>query len=471
MKILVQTIYSNYSVYVSPYFVASDSARFTKHYYAGTNRISSRVGEGVFQNIYRAGDITAGQKDYYKKMQLITLGREEYYKQLGIPPGPPTMKGIYGEPETTGESLPNGMLGNYDAPTNWPKTIIFNPPGDVPGPPIQWGDPEIPDIAAGYGFLGNHKPENNQYFYHSDHLGSTSYVTDRQGNAEQFVVYMPYGEALTEEHGNWDSPYKFNGKEMDAETGLYYYGARYYEPGIGMWYGVDPMTEKYPNLSSYNYCGSNPVKYIDPTGMDWYEDENKNYIWQDRELSKKEMKEMGYIRNKGKVFTDEKGTYYSLFGSTIEDANNSPNGKLVQKIDDAFIKYAEYREEALSGVYNGPEGYTQSTTDFSNIYKMGGNAMDRSGNIKDRKSLYANGKADVRLYVRDKNTQGVLSSIITKKEAVTGLISADGIGLKAGFHLHIGIGRNNDIATVSFYNEKDYEKFKETFFRLFPKAH
>jgi hypothetical protein len=108
----------NYSVYVSPYFVASDSARFTKHYYAGTNRISSRVGEGVFQNIYRAGDITAGQKDYYKKMQIIAKGREEYYRQLGIPPGPPTMKGIYGEPETTGESLPNGMLGNYDAPTN-----------------------------------------------------------------------------------------------------------------------------------------------------------------------------------------------------------------------------------------------------------------------------------------------------------------------------------------------------------------
>jgi RHS repeat-associated protein len=200
-------------------------------------------------------------------MRLIEQGREEYYKQLGIPPGPPTMKGIYGEPESTGDELPNGMLGNYDAPTNWPKTVIFNPQGDVPGPLIQWGDPQIPSIEAGYGFAGNGKPENNQYFYHSDHLGSTSYITDRQGNAEQFIVYMPYGEVLTEEHGSWESPYKFNGKEQDAETGLYYYGARYYEPNVAMWYGVDPMAEKHPNVGGYVYCLSSPLRYIDPTGM------------------------------------------------------------------------------------------------------------------------------------------------------------------------------------------------------------
>jgi RHS repeat-associated protein len=129
-------------------------------------------------------------------------------------------------------------------------------------------NPQIPSIEAGYGFTGNGKPENNQYFYHSDHLGSTSYITDRQGNAEQFIVYMPYGEVLTEEHGSWESPYRFNGKELDAETGLYYYGARYYEPQTAMWYGVDPMAEKYPNVGGYVYCVGNPVRLIDPDGME-----------------------------------------------------------------------------------------------------------------------------------------------------------------------------------------------------------
>ena len=45
---------------------------------------------------------------------------------------------------------------------------------------------------------------------------------------------------------SWVSPYKINGKELDEETGLYYYGARYYDPRLSMWYGTDPMQEKYP---------------------------------------------------------------------------------------------------------------------------------------------------------------------------------------------------------------------------------
>lgn len=57
-----------------------------------------------------------------------------------------------------------------------------------------------------------------------------------------------------------EMPYKFNGKELDEETGLYYYGARYMQPVASIWYGVDPLTEKYPNVSGYVYCASNPIK-------------------------------------------------------------------------------------------------------------------------------------------------------------------------------------------------------------------
>ena len=53
---------------------------------------------------------------------------------------------------------------------------------------------------------------------------------------------------------------------LDEETGLYYYGARYYDPKISMFYGVDPRAEKYYNLSPYNYVDNNPLKYIDPNG-------------------------------------------------------------------------------------------------------------------------------------------------------------------------------------------------------------
>ncbi|MDD3875179.1 MAG: hypothetical protein PHT69_01010 [Bacteroidales bacterium] len=60
--------------------------------------------------------------------------------------------------------------------------------------------------------------------------------------------------------------YKFNGKEKDEETGMYYYGARYYPPDLGIWLSVDPLSDKYPSMSSYSYCAGNPVLLIDPTG-------------------------------------------------------------------------------------------------------------------------------------------------------------------------------------------------------------
>ena len=66
-------------------------------------------------------------------------------------------------------------------------------------------------------------------------------------------------------------PYKFNGKELDEETGLYYYGARYMQPVASIWYGVDPLAEKYPEIGAYLYCHANPIVMMDPDGMgDYY---------------------------------------------------------------------------------------------------------------------------------------------------------------------------------------------------------
>jgi RHS repeat-associated protein len=66
--------------------------------------------------------------------------------------------------------------------------------------------------------------------------------------------------------GGWATPYKFNGKELDDETGMYYYGARYYDPRLSMWHGVDPLAERGPQYSPYTYTFNNPIRYIDPDG-------------------------------------------------------------------------------------------------------------------------------------------------------------------------------------------------------------
>ncbi len=77
-----------------------------------------------------------------------------------------------------------------------------------------------------------------------------------------------YGETFIEQGGyRYDNPYKFNGKELDQETGLYYYGARYYDPKMSMWLSVDPLAGEYPSLSPFAYTYGNPVRFADPTGM------------------------------------------------------------------------------------------------------------------------------------------------------------------------------------------------------------
>ena len=104
---------------------------------------------------------------------------------------------------------------------------------------------------------------------HCDYLGSTSYITDAKGNITQFDAYLPYGELLVDEHSSSEEmPYKFNGKELDQETGLYYYRARYMNPVTSLWYGVDALTEKYPTIGGYVYCAGNPVKLQDIRGFE-----------------------------------------------------------------------------------------------------------------------------------------------------------------------------------------------------------
>ena len=108
------------------------------------------------------------------------------------------------------------------------------------------------------------------FFYHHDHLGNTVCVTDEAGEVVQHVEYLPTGDVFIEEKNpanNYATSYKFNGKELDEETGLYYYGARYLHPKYAMWLSTDPLEGKYPNVSSYCYTMGNPVRYIDPSGM------------------------------------------------------------------------------------------------------------------------------------------------------------------------------------------------------------
>ena len=271
----------NFTLYPAS-ILSVNKNRFTKHYFIGDKRIASRIGTGLFNNVYgRNGSyVTAGQQDYAERMNQIQKQKEAYYKQQGIAPGVPTMKGAYGDPENTkrGYNSIIDTLGNHDVPQGWIQTPKPNTtPNTNPGPPVSWNDPSNPDDPqAGYGYIPNDTTREETFFYHSDHLGSTSYITDDHANITQYDAYLPYGELLVDEHSSSEKlPYKFNGKQFDEETGLYYYGARYMDPKISMWLGVDPLMEKYPNVTGYCYTMDNPIKFIDPNGKETYVIKNK----------------------------------------------------------------------------------------------------------------------------------------------------------------------------------------------------
>ena len=262
----------NFTLYPAS-IISINKNRFTKHYFIGDKRIASRIGTGLFNNVYgRNGSyVTAGQQDYAERMNQIQKQKEAYYKKVGVAPGVPTEKGAYGDPENTGVGY-NAVLtelGNHDVPQGWIQTPRPNTtPGTNPGAPVSWNDPTNPDDPqAGYGYIPNDTTKEETFFYHSDHLGSTSYITDDHANITQYDAYLPYGELLVDEHSSSeDLPYKFNGKQFDEETGLYYYGARYMNPMASIWYGVDPLAEKYPTVGGYVYTLCNPVRFIDLKG-------------------------------------------------------------------------------------------------------------------------------------------------------------------------------------------------------------
>lgn len=94
--------------------------------------------------------------------------------------------------------------------------------------------------------------------------------------------------------------YSFNAKELDEETGMYYFEARYYRAPT--FTSRDPLFEKYPSISPYAYCANNPVKYVDPDGRDWYETENS-------ETKQKEIKWTDYKSQSDMDAAGVKGTY------------------------------------------------------------------------------------------------------------------------------------------------------------------
>ena len=160
---------------------------------------------------------------------------------------------------------------------------------------------------------------------------SLNFISDATGYATQHLQYLPYGETFVDQHGAFDSRYKFSAKELDDETQYSYFGARYYDSDLSSWLSVDPLSDKYPSTSPYMYVLGNPINLVDPNGMSAVGPDNYTIYEDSKTVTKQTTNDptntYTYVKSDGTEV--DLGTYDKVTNENGEDmvqAANSSDG-------------------------------------------------------------------------------------------------------------------------------------------------
>lgn len=217
------------------------SKNYTKHYFAGHERIATSEGNGHWIHSKPVEPFITDH-DFY--ISSHAFGSFDHY---------PLGKEEIGRPTSNVDihSQSHDIIQYCDS-----SLVLAS---------INLQYHELLKKTMGY-YTTNQDGNEEIYFYHGNHLGSASWITERHGDPIQYIHYLPYGEILANQHTTYNERFKFTGKELDEESGYYYFGARYYWSTLGIFTQSDPLAGKYPWITSYAYCANNPVKYIDPDG-------------------------------------------------------------------------------------------------------------------------------------------------------------------------------------------------------------
>lgn len=140
-------------------------------------------------------------------------------------------------------------------------------------------------ILTDEGYIMKEGTKYNYYYYLKDHLGNNRIVLNSSGGVVQETNYYPSGTTIADYPRRSEQgvqPYKYNGKELDRSHNMdfYDYEARVYDPAIMRFTRPDPLATKYYSWSEYVYCANNPIRYVDPTGMDIWEIDDAGRIIQ-----------------------------------------------------------------------------------------------------------------------------------------------------------------------------------------------
>lgn len=312
------------TIYPSAYLVLSEHG-YTKHYYAGADRVAARIGGGnlnhdiecivndseaidratsLFWRCYNHVNSSKVWHQDLKKMKIVDINGDE-------------LKMIWDFEMNQVPSTQNAEIKPDPAGIN--KVIKHF------SRPASQADPNLGD-------------EPEVYFYHSDHLGSASWITDADGKPIQHLQYLPFGEPFVNQHlTDYQERYLFTGKERDEETGYGYFGARYMDHELmTMFISVDRYASKYPFISPYVYCAWNPIRITDPNGdslrLDGTPEQREtvlNYLHQTYGNLTFQCDENGYVTLDEELSTI--GTYSDRY---IKDMTTSSDVSVIDLLED-----------------------------------------------------------------------------------------------------------------------------------------
>lgn len=288
-----------YTLYVNPYFVVTS-----------------------FQNGDRAS------KHYYMNTQRVTTDISINYQG----PPPPAAPGAQGTHNGT-QAAPIGLSKSFEQDIN--QVLHQFGAGEISGALSEDGIA----IETYYPKAATESESTNRilYWYHPDYLGSVDLVTDRNGVAYEFFLYTPWGEDMyhyNAGHSSFTSPYRFNGKEKDPETGYHYYGARYYDPKTSLWLSVDPKAHWYPGNGPYNFSLNNPINLVDPNGQ-WVEGAG---FWNNLFYSDKRNEAMLLAGENGSFEKTDDGWRVTRSNQSSSDNQSDFQGEMLNEVEIIDLK-------------------------------------------------------------------------------------------------------------------------------------
>ncbi|QQS36979.1 MAG: hypothetical protein IPM56_03210 [Ignavibacteriales bacterium] len=290
------------------------------NYYSNTNRLYAAQINGMFKtyNYDAKGNVIS---DGLRNVNSLTYDYRNLPLSM-VKPGTGTLSykydesgnRIYKDAVSTKEYYLRDHSGRelaiYDGTTNKIKMTNIYANGLIGRADAHWTPDslcveEIPGQPCYYIYFDSRKDE--RFYYIKDHLGNIRAVVDSTGVPVSGYDYYPYGEVLRQYQtgASVTDRYKFTEKERDIETNYDYFGARYYDSELGRWLQVDPLADKYPGWSPYNYTMNNPLRYFDPNGMSVAtptpDDEKKNSKTTEKKETKNNQKGLNITAFSGAI--------------------------------------------------------------------------------------------------------------------------------------------------------------------------